>query len=250
MVYSEIGSARSNIDIAVSQINNITNLAPSVDLDNLLNQEIGNIGGSMGKVLLNTAGNVWEMAINFIILYIFFYYLLVSSEESRKRAISLVPFNRKNTKKLITEFKNVTHTAIVVSGIIAVSQGALITLAFLAFKIPGAFFWGFMAAIFSFLPFVGPHLIWIPIFVIKLIQHDYTAAAIFLILGIFISSLDSFIRPALQKQMGNIHPLVSLVGVFAAVPIFGLLGIIIGPLLLSYLLLMMRMYREEYLDND
>lgn len=250
-VYSEVGTVRSNIGPLANYLGNYTPIAslPTINLADLASSEIGAIGSSAGHLLLSTASDVLSLALNLILLYFIFYYLLTSSDETRKKMMSLSPFNSRNTKQLITEFRNITTTAIVVSGIIAIVQGALITISFMFFGIPGAFFWGFIAAVFAFLPFVGPHLIWLPVFIIKILQHDYRVAVVFLILGIFISSLDGLLRPSLQKQMGNIHPLVSLVGVFAGVPIFGLLGIIIGPLLLSYLLLMLRMYREEYLND-
>jgi len=249
-VYSEVMPAISNIDLLLENIQSLSNIIPGIEFDKVVSQEIGSLGASTSGFVVNTASSLGGILVNMILLYFMFYYLLTLSDESKKKFISLSPFNRRNTHALVVEFKNVTHTTIVVSGIIALIQGAIISVSFMFFGIPGAFFWGFIAAIFSFLPFVGPHLIWIPIFILKLLQHDYSVAFVFLVIGIFLSSLDGIIRPPLQKEMGNIHPLVSLIGAFAGVPIFGLLGIIIGPLLLCYLLLMIRMYKEEYLDDE
>jgi predicted PurR-regulated permease PerM len=249
-VYSEVSPALSNVGLVLENIETLNNLVPGVDLDSMINQEISRLGASTGGFVFSTASSLFGLFVNMILLYFIFYYLLTLSDESKKKILALSPFNRRNTHQIALEFKTVTHTTLVVSGIIAVLQGTIIALSFMFFGIPGAFFWGFIATLFAFLPYLGPHLIWIPIFAIKIFQQDYSVALAFLIIGIIISSLDGVLRPPLQKQMGNIHPLVSLIGVFAGVSIFGLWGIIIGPLLLCYLLLMGKMYKEEYLDND
>ena len=71
-----------------------------------------------------------------------------------------------------------------------------------------------------------------------------------LITGIFLSVSDSsFFRPVIQKKVGKIHPFQSLLGIFIGIPLFGLVGIIIGPLLLAYFYLTVKMFSEEYLSD-
>jgi predicted PurR-regulated permease PerM len=146
----------------------------------------------------------------------------------------------------VQECKRVTYATIVATGLIALIQGILITLAFLVFDIQGAFFWGFITAFLSFLPVVGPTLIWLPGSVFLFIQHRIGAGIALMVWGILLTNIENFLRPMLQKRVGKIHPLISLIGVFIGIPLFGLLGIVIGPLLLSYFLLIIRMVREEY----
>jgi len=137
----------------------------------------------------------------------------------------------------------------VVSGIIAVIQGGLITIAFLIFGIKGAFFWGFVSAVLSFFPIIGPIIVWVPASIIEFASNNVKAGVGILIFGIIISSIDNFIRPFLQKKIGRMHPLTTLIGIFIGVPLLGLIGIIIGPLIISYAILTLKMFKEEYIDK-
>jgi predicted PurR-regulated permease PerM len=81
-----------------------------------------------------------------------------------------------------------------------------------------------------------------------LFQQNYVAGIAILAAGLFISVIDNFLRPIIQERVGELHPLISLLGIIIGVPLFGLLGIVIGPLLLSYFLLTVEMFSKEYLS--
>ncbi|MBN2095530.1 MAG: AI-2E family transporter [Candidatus Aenigmarchaeota archaeon] len=247
--YSQINQVLSNSGFVGEAITTIDTLAPDLEIEDNLRQEVKNIKSALGGIIFKTANSMANIVINITLMYFLLYYLLTSEDSFRRKFYSLSPFNKRHTNELIVEFEKVTNTTIVVSGIIAIFQGALIWLCFWYFGLPGALFWGFLGAIFSFLPLLGPHLIWLPVLIIKALQGDYLVAGVFFIVGIVMTISDSVIRPPLQQQMGNIHPVVSLIGVLAGIPVFGLMGVVIGPLLLSYILLMFRMYRQEYLKE-
>ncbi len=78
---------------------------------------------------------------------------------------------------------------------------------------------------------------------------DYAAGIAILIAGLFASVLDNFLRPIIQKKVGEIHPFLSLLGIVIGVSLFGLIGIVIGSLLLSYFLLTVKMFSKEYLSK-
>jgi predicted PurR-regulated permease PerM len=143
----------------------------------------------------------------------------------------------------------VTYSVVISTGTIAVLQGALLGLAFYIFGLPGALLWGFVAAVLSFLPVVGPSLVWGPASLLMLLTQNYVAGIGILVFGLVLSNVDNFLRPLIQRQVGRMHPLVSLIGIFIGIPIFGILGLIIGPLMLSYFFLTLKMFREEYLST-
>ena len=105
-----------------------------------------------------------------------------------------------------------------------------------------------LTAFASIIPLVGTALIWIPVSIYFLIMGEWINALILLGYGgIIISQCDNLIRFLLQKKMANIHPLITIFGVVAGLPIFGFMGIIFGPLLVSLFLLFLDMFRKEYL---
>jgi predicted PurR-regulated permease PerM len=191
-----------------------------------------------------------QQSIGLLIMYFLLYYLFTEEDSNFMRQISVaVPFNEENTATLLDEFRRIVRTTLIASGAVALVQGGLLTIVFLIFDIQGAFLWGSIAAILSFLPVVGAPLVWVPAIFVQLIQKDYTAAIAILATGLFISVIDNFLRPIIQKRVGEIHPFLSLLGIVIGVSLFGLLGIVIGPLLLSYFVLTVQMFSREYLSE-
>jgi len=205
----------------------------------------------LSLLVLGSIQSISQQAIGLLIMYFLFYYLLTGEESDFMHSLFLaVPFNTNNTIILLDEFRNVVRTTLIASGAIAVIEGGILTASFLIFGIQGAFLWGSIAAVLSFLPVVGTPLIWIPAIIIQLLQQDYIASAGILVTGIFLSIADnSFFRPVIQKKIGEIHPFQSLLGIIIGVSLFGLVGIVIGPLLLAYFYLTVKMFSEEYLSD-
>lgn len=204
----------------------------------------------ISRFLLGSIQGLGKQFVSLTIMYFLLYYLFVGEDSGFMKKISAaIPFNEENTQILLTEFKNVVRTTLIASGAIAFVQGSILALTFLIFNIEGAFLWGSIAAILSFLPVVGASFIWIPAGLIQLLQQDYLAGIGVFVSGLIISTIDNFLRPIIQKKVGAMHPFESLLGIIIGVSLFGLIGIVIGPLLLSYFILTVKMFNEEYLSN-
>ncbi len=233
-------------DLLASVDSLIAKVLPSFNLFSFLGSHISGILGVVQSLIVKTISGVGLLIVNAVIMYASFYYMM-TEEESFKKMKEILPFSSKNSEELIKKFKEATYTTILVSGIIAVMQGFILGLAFFIFGINSWLFWGFVTAVLAFIPFVGQWMVWIPAAIIMLAYGDYTAAIGILVAGIILSNIDNVIRPYLQSRMGNIHPLVTLIGVFIGIPLFGIFGIIIGPLIISYVFLTLKMFKEEHL---
>jgi predicted PurR-regulated permease PerM len=142
----------------------------------------------------------------------------------------------------------VTTSTIIGTGLTAAIQGALLSLAFWVIGLPDAVFWGVVTMVFAILPLVGSGLVWGPAAIILLLDHRYTAAVGLALWGVLVvGNVEFAIRPMVFRRWAHIHPLITLVGALAGLPYFGLLGLLIGPLALSYFFELLKMYREEYL---
>ena len=201
------------------------------------------------KFILGSIQILSQQSIGLLIMYFLFYYLLTGEDSIFVHKIyAAVPFNEENTSTLLGEFSRIVRTTMISNGAVALFQGAILTITFLIVKIQGAFLWGSIATLLSFLPVFGSTLVWVPATVIEFLLGDYTAGSAILAVGIFVSIVDNFLRPMIQKKVGEIHPFLSLIGIIIGVSLFGLLGIIIGPLLLSYFILTLEMFSKEYLS--
>ncbi|WP_410509974.1 AI-2E family transporter [Methanosarcina hadiensis] len=205
----------------------------------------------LSLLILGSIQNIGQRVIGFLLMYFLFYYLLTGEDSDFMRGVFIaIPFNTRNTIILLDEFRNVVRTTLIASGAIAIIEGGILIASFLIFGIQGAFLWGSIAGVLSFLPVVGAPMIWIPATIIQLLQQDYTAAIGILLTGLLLNVADnSFLRPVIQKKVGEIHPFQSLLGIVIGVSLFGLVGIIIGPLLLGYFYLTVKMFSEEYLSD-
>lgn len=200
--------------------------------------------------ILGSIQSFSKQSIGLLIMYFLLYYLFTEEDSAFvHRIYCAIPFNDQNTKALTNEFRVIVRTTLIASGAISIFQGAVLTLIFLFFDIQGAFLWGAIAAILSFLPVVGAPLVWIPAAIFQIFQRDYTAGIVILAAGGLISVIDYFLRPIIQKKVGEIHPFLSLLGIVIGVSLFGLIGIVIGPLLLSYFVLTIEMFSKEYISK-
>jgi predicted PurR-regulated permease PerM len=177
------------------------------------------------------------------------FYLLLRPGETWDAVRPYIPFSARNTEKLRQRFRDVTHSTVIGTGVTAAVHGTLVGLGFWVTGLPNAAFWGVVTMVFSILPVVGSGLVWGPGALALLLEHRPAAAALLALWGVVVvGNVDYVIRPMIFRRWANIHPLITLIGALAGVPYFGILGLLIGPLALSYFFELIKMYREEYLS--
>ena len=131
--------------------------------------------------------------------------------------------------------------------LVALAHGIIALIGFLIFGIPDPFFWFVIVTIGSMIPFVGTLLGILPVFILSLSTGDNFQAWGILIYGlVVVGSTDNIIRLYVLQKLDNVHPLITLIGVIVGVPLFGFIGLIFGPLLISLFLIVLRIYRNEY----
>ena len=250
VMFNEAGQLVNSKEELMGYIDQLEYIFPGFHLGEFIKSQTPDVLGGAQGLLLTFLKGFANSIINIFIMYFVLFFLFTGKEKIYNKALEVIPFNRRNSDLLINEFKEITNSTIFTSGLIAVIQGALITLAFLFFSLEGAFLWGFVAFLSSFLPFVGAALVWVPASLFALLQGNYFVAIGMLIWGIFVSTIDNIIRPFIQNKIRPIHPLIIFIGVFVGLPLFGMLGIFIGPLLISYFLLTTDMFVKEYIKPD
>ena len=108
-----------------------------------------------------------------------------------------------------------------------------------------------MTGFFSFVPFVGSALIWLPAAIFQYSTGEPWQAIGIVIYGIVvIGSVDNIFRFVFQKKFADVPPWITVFGVIIGFNLFGLVGLIFGPLMLSYLLIMFQIYKSEYLEEE
>lgn len=220
---------------------------PNLDLDIYFDQGLLMLSGYIQNMAYGVLTGIGSFILHLTIMVFVLYYLLIAESQKMDTWANLIPFNAKNRKRLIQEFVSVTEGTIVVSGLIALMQGTIVSLVFWWLGVPSAIIWGLITAFLAFLPVVGASLVWMPAIIYYVLQNNVIATLVLLFTAAVLTIIDNIWRPMLTHKFGNIHPVAVIIGAFSGIPVFGIIGIIIGPLLITYLQLIFNMIKEEYL---
>ncbi len=192
--------------------------------------------------------SVTEFVLSTFIVFFLLYYLLINAEFTIETFREYFPLSNRNISLLLDEVGSGVRSLILGQLLIAMIQGGLGALGFLIFGVPGVFLWGFVMSVLSFIPFLGSFIIWIPAGIILLAQGNYFGGTGILIWGFsLVGTIDNLIRPKLTSSLGRIHPVTVLLGVFLGIKEWGVIGLVLGPLLITVFMALIRMFREEYL---
>lgn len=204
----------------------------------------------IGSSAFGLIGTATRLALNLTIALFGLFYLLLRPADVWAAVRPYIPFSAKNTEKLRQRFRDVTTSTIIGTGLTAGIQGALLGLGFWVTGLPNAVFWGVVTTVLAILPVVGSGLVWAPAALVLVLDHRAGPGLLLALWGaVVVGNVDYVIRPMVFRRWADIHPLVTLLGALAGVPYFGILGLLIGPLAVSYFFEVLKMYREEYLSE-
>lgn len=185
------------------------------------------------------------------LMYFILYFMFVQDSEFESAMLKYAPFGNDGNTRLAEELKNITYSNVLGHGLIAITQGLLVAIGFWIFDINDPLFWGVISTFLAFLPIVGTPLVFVPAGILELaLGHSFSGIGILVWGFILVINIDNFMRLFIAKKIANIHPLITVIGIVAGVPIFGILGLVFGPLLLSYFILMVYIYEMKNNSNQ
>lgn len=181
----------------------------------------------------------------FVMLFTVFY-LLIDHTLFFEKIKDWIPLKKTHKEDILLQFSNLTHATIYGQFIVALIQGGIATIAYAAFGVSSPMVWGLLTTFFALIPFVGTTIIWLPISLSFLINAQLVRGIGLLLVGIFIiSSIDNILKPRIIGKRAKLHPVLILVGVVGGLVTMGLIGIIVGPLIISLLLTFVEVYHKE-----
>ncbi len=217
--------------------------------------QIESFGSSLvswiGASAVGLIGTATRLGIQLTIAFFGLYYLLQEPESAWRQVRPFIPFSARNAEILRERFRGVTISTLIGTLLTASIQGLLVGVAFWVTGIPNALFWGVVTVIVAILPVVGSALVWGPGVLHLALEGRYGMAIGLAIWGTVVAgNVDNVIRPIVFRRWAQIHPFITIIGAFAGIRYFGLLGLLIGPLAISYFFELIRMYKEEYLIEE
>lgn len=198
---------------------------------------------SWGTGLVFDSINVF---VNFILMLLIMFFLLKDGKSMVNTLKTLTPLRSEQEDNIIHSMRRMANAVLVGGFSVAAIQGFVggIGLAIVGIQ---PLFWGTVMAAAALVPLVGTGLVWVPA-VVYLLLNGQTSSAIFLLVwcGVLVTSIDSFLRPIIMRGSSKISLLFLFMSVFGGIQAFGALGIIYGPMILSFVLAMINIYSTEY----
>jgi predicted PurR-regulated permease PerM len=230
----------------INKLHNYT--GSTVDLKDMIKNGINDISRwaiNAFSIFVNSALNIF---VTLIILYFTLFFMFKSHEKFEATLLKYLPFNNAQSLQFGLELKNITLSNIIGQGLIGLSQGIIVAIGFLIFGIPDPLFWGIVSIFVCFLPVVGAPIIFVPAAIIELSSGNNLAGYGILIWGgVLVTLVDNFLRQFISKKIADTHPLITIIGVIIGIPLFGLIGLVIGPFLISFFFLLIKMYETNYM---
>lgn len=240
-----------NVD-TVGFIHTVTNLAgwlrAKTGYDLLSTENISSIASILPAIGQFMMGSISSFAINAFVLVFVLYFMIIGGTHMEQYIYEILPFSNVNKKNVLNEINMIVRSNAIGIPLLAVIQGFIATVGYYLFDVPSALLFGFLTCFSTIIPIVGTAIVWFPLTVYLAIIGDWThAIGLFLYSGIIVTNIDNLIRFVLQKRMADTHPLITIFGVVIGLSLFGFMGVIFGPLLLSIFLLCVDIFKQQYL---
>jgi predicted PurR-regulated permease PerM len=217
----------------------------SEQVSNIIHSFITNSASSLMTFLSNLITNLPRLSLHLLVVAFTFFFALRDQEDIIDYIRSILPFSKDVEKKLFDYTKGMTSSVIYGQVIIGVIQGILVGIGFFIFGVPNASVLTLLATFASIIPILGPFIVWVPVVIYLLIGGNNVSAWGVAIFGTIASVIDNVLRPIIVSRKTRIHSGLVVIGMVGGLFLFGILGLILGPLILGYLLIVLELYRNK-----
>jgi predicted PurR-regulated permease PerM len=222
-------------------------------LDAHLAQGFSTVASSFVSKASDVILNIPGVLLHIFIALFAMYYMFVDGKRILQSIKSALPMRQEHSDRMMEHFNEIIHATIYGAIVIGILQGILATIGYYIFGVSSPLILGLLSIIAAFIPFIGVALVWLPVslsmLINGLIAQDsslmWKAGGLALYCVLFVSTIDNFLRPKIVGARAKVHPLVILLGVFGGLALFGFVGIMIGPLLLTLFIASLKIYEQE-----
>lgn len=212
---------------------------------------ISEVGKAVGLFLYQQASAIASNVLKFLIYFFFMlliaYYLLIDGNKLISFILELSPLPNEQSEKLMQKFKDIARAVLVGNGLGGLIQGALGGIVFSLFGFQSPFLWGVIMALLAFLPIIGIGVVFVPAATYLFIKGQVASAVFFIVFYVLLSGgIEYVFKPRLVGQRVKMHTLLVLLSIVGGLKLFGILGIIYGPLVVTAFLTLTDIYQASY----
>ncbi|RYY52596.1 MAG: AI-2E family transporter [Chitinophagaceae bacterium] len=212
-----------------------------------LTNSLSKLTAFIPSVLNSTANVVTNLAIMLFVLF----HMLINGAQIERTLNRIIPLKQENINTLAFETKKMVRANALGIPLISIIQGLVALLGYWIFGVNEFALWGFLTGVFAFFPVVGTMIVWVPLVAYMFAVGDtWQATGLTLYSVVVVGNIDYIARITLLKRMGDVHPVVTILGVIVGLGMFGFIGLIFGPLLVNYVIVLFDIYMNEFSELD
>lgn len=251
-IVGRIQQAEWNVNDIVAPAQQMSGIIKQKFGIDLVSQEsISFVGRKLTALGQSIIGGIGNFFVNLLVAILLLFFLLNGGKKMEQYLASIIPMKNVNKKETMDKINKMVKSNAIGIPMVAVLQGIIAFIGYMIFKVPNAGLAAIATGFCSIVPIVGTMVVWVPLGIYFMVLGQWGQAVGLLIYSaVFISQSDNLLRFILQKKMADTHPLITIFGVFIGLSLFGFIGIIFGPLLVSLFLLFVDMFRKEYLADE
>jgi predicted PurR-regulated permease PerM len=259
-VVRELASAAQNIQASADTLLDpnsssfvgraLTWVGQYVDIDHLRSQEfiaerIKGLGGVIAGRTLGFLGGFIGFLIQTFFVIFTMYYLFRDGDRLRAALRSALPLDRPQSSEIFQRTSEVIAASVYGVLVIATIQGTLGGVAFWLLGLPSALLWGVVMILLSMIPMAGAFIVWVPAALFLAASGHWVKAIILALVGVFvIGTIDNFLRPKLVGERTRLHELLIFFSVLGGLQVFGILGLVLGPVIVALTLAFLDVFRK------
>jgi predicted PurR-regulated permease PerM len=232
----------------IRKVGELTGIEVNSETIEALATELGrNVGLFLSKQLRSMASNLLNFLIHFFLMMLIVYYVFRDGERLKNYISELLPFPMEQQELVVSKFREMARAVIVGNGLNGIIQGIIGGFGFFFFGLGSPFLWGTLIGFMAFLPFIGASIVYVPAFIILILQGKTGTAIGFLFYnGAYSIIMEYLFKPRMIGKGMRMNALLVFIGILGGIKLFGILGIIYGPLIMTIFITLAELYRLEY----
>ena len=252
MLGNKVSSAVDKSESVIAAIRKqMLTLEKTIDYDLTSQMDFSGASSWLTNNLQGFAGGTFNIFISIAVMYFLLFYMLTNRKALKESLFEYIPISKQNLNLIGDEVQSMVRSNALGIPLVAIAQGIVALIGFFIFGVPNPLFWFVIVAVGSMIPFIGTLIGIIPVFILAISNgNDFQAWGILIYGFVVVGSTDNLIRLYVLQRLDNVHPLITLIGVIVGVPLFGFIGLIFGPLLISLFLIVVRIYKKEYAERN
>jgi predicted PurR-regulated permease PerM len=249
MMTSKIAYAIEHSNELIASINKlISNIESRYNITITSPENIDKLGGFIAQAIPNILNATLGTLVTIFFMYFILYFMLVNGKKMENSLYEYVPLKDSNVDRLGREMKNMVYANAIGIPVIAFLQGIVAIIAYFILGVKEPWFWFVVTCISAMLPVIGAAFAFVPIAIIFFANDEVWKGIVMLIYGFgVIGTVDNIFRFTIAKKIGNVHPLITIFGVLLGLKLFGFVGLIFGPLVISLFILLVEIYSSEFI---